>query len=191
MEKRGIKFKNNSIQNRGEKMGNNTIEQYPNVCDNNKSVFVYKPNNRQYTQQGGVSSSSRIARLKQLTKNNYNIRGYSAKTGGTYSDPHKDIKKKRFMNCSKTDIHYRNGNKTRCFKTISHNTKHDQKKRLRQKEKRKNYFVNYYEIKEGIVDCSSEYITTSDTDDDGKTYNSSFDCKVEIIGLYKDLYFRY
>ena len=92
------------------------------------------------------------------------------------------------MNCSKTDIHYRNGNKTRCFKTISHNTKHDQKKRFRQKEKRKNYFVNYYEIKEGIVDCSSEYITTSDTDDDGKTYNSSFDCKVEIIGLYKDLY---
>jgi len=40
---------------------------------------IYKPNNVQYAQQGGVSSSSRISRLKYNTLNNNGL-DYSAKT---------------------------------------------------------------------------------------------------------------
>lgn len=39
--------------------------------NNNCNTTIFKPNNTQYAQQGGVSSSSRISRLKYNTLNNY------------------------------------------------------------------------------------------------------------------------
>lgn len=41
------------------------------LCNTNSNSIIYKPNNTQYAQQGGVSSSSRLSRLKYNTLNNY------------------------------------------------------------------------------------------------------------------------
>ena len=41
------------------------------VCNTNSNSIIYKPNNTQYAQQGGVSSSSRLSRLRYNTLNNY------------------------------------------------------------------------------------------------------------------------
>jgi len=41
-------------------------------------AFLYKPTNTQYAQSGGVSSSSRMSRLKYNTLNNYGAASNSA-----------------------------------------------------------------------------------------------------------------
>ena len=72
------------------------------------------PSNRQFAKQGAVSSSSRISRLKQLTKTNYGQQ-FSSKN---YFDPHKEFKKKRYQNAqNKCDIQYKKNSHTKCFKT--------------------------------------------------------------------------
>jgi hypothetical protein len=48
-------------------------------CNNS---IIYKPNNTQYAQQGGVSSSSRLSRLKYNTLNNYGA-AFNSASGAT------------------------------------------------------------------------------------------------------------
>ena len=59
-------------------------------CSKRHSHIVYKPNNRKYTQQGGVSSSGRMARLKYATQTRngayfMNARGAKQLNKGTYT----------------------------------------------------------------------------------------------------------
>jgi hypothetical protein len=49
------------------------------ICSKNKST-IYKPNNSQFAQQGGVSSGSRLQRLKYNTLNNYGA-AFNSATG--------------------------------------------------------------------------------------------------------------
>lgn len=107
----------------------NCYEFYPNCAENcnctgpckNRKVY-YKPNNPQYAQQGAVSSSSRIARLKLNTINTFannfvkdknfgpavaNAYAYSGRTDAPFT------RKNKMFNCKQNiGLFHRNGNKT-------------------------------------------------------------------------------
>lgn len=93
-------------------------------CDDNKKCLniVVKPNNRTFFQQGAVSSSSRIERLKYNTvQSNINsisnswgkAAGHASQYNGTNTAPF--ILKSKNNVCYKP-LYHRQGNKTVCFK---------------------------------------------------------------------------
>lgn len=73
VKKEGIEYFNaNGIPIEPSNSVNGTQNRQSTDCYNNKcNTTIFKPNNTQYAQQGGVSSSSRISRLKYNTLNNY------------------------------------------------------------------------------------------------------------------------
>jgi hypothetical protein len=90
------------------------------ICDNNPIKIIYKPNNSQFSQQGAVSSSSRIERLKLLTVNKAanslrqpygdaaaNSSKYSATSNAPYTI-------KSIDNRCRPSLYHRNGNRTMC-----------------------------------------------------------------------------
>lgn len=80
-------------------------------CDGSAQRIVVKPNNRQFFQQGAVSSSSRITRLKLNTLKAASALG-GATTGGyngNFTAPYYD---KSNLNICQPSLYHRNGNKT-------------------------------------------------------------------------------
>ncbi len=82
------------------------------------NTTIYKPNNSQFANQGGVSSSSRISRLKYNTLNNYGAEFNSAagavgvNTGRYISEPNPSYYNK--LKPQKVFQPYKLGNKTYC-----------------------------------------------------------------------------
>lgn len=85
-------------------------------CNNNNSVnFTYKPNNEKFSQQGAVSASSRLHRLKYntITKNSYSFKnayGAAAASAGsykTYGESPYFIKSKIENMCNRSLLKYR------------------------------------------------------------------------------------
>ena len=111
----------------------NCYEFYPNCAENcdctgpckNRKVY-YKPNNPQYAQQGAVSSSSRIARLKLNTINTFansfvSTKNYGPAVANAYAysgRPERPFTlKTKTFNCSANkSLFHKNGNKTICKK---------------------------------------------------------------------------
>ena len=98
---------------------------YNENCQNKKTI--YKPSNSQFTQQGAVNSSTRIAKLKYdtITQNGnsfYSALGLAAANAGRYmgtSNAPFFIKSK----FTKSVCNTRPGNHTKCFKTIINNNR--------------------------------------------------------------------
>ena len=86
-------------------------------CNGTKINIIYKPNNRQYSTQGAVSSSSRIDRLKfntiqKAAKSLENEWGSAAANASTYTGSYTSpyfIKSKN--NICNPGLYHRNGNK--------------------------------------------------------------------------------
>ena len=89
-----------------------------NNCNIKCNTTIYKPNNSQFAQQGGVNSGSRISRLKYNTLNNYGAQFNSAKgavgvnTGRYITEPSPSYYTK--IQPQKVVIHYKKGDKTYC-----------------------------------------------------------------------------
>jgi hypothetical protein len=89
-----------------------------NNCYIKCNTTIYKPNNSQFAQQGGVNSGSRIARLKYNTLNNYGAQFNSAKgaigvnTGRYVTEPSPSYYTK--LQPQKFVIPYKTGAKTYC-----------------------------------------------------------------------------
>jgi hypothetical protein len=85
---------------------------------NKCNTTIYKPNNSQFAQQGGVSSGSRISRLKYNTLNNYGAEYNSAagpvgvNTGRYMTEPSPSYYTK--VQPQKVVFPYKTGNKTYC-----------------------------------------------------------------------------
>jgi hypothetical protein len=86
----------------------------PDKCN----TTIYKPNNSQFAQQGGAASSSRIARLKYNTLNNYGAEFNSAagavgvNTGRYVTEPNPSYYNK--LKPQPVVLPYKIGNKTYC-----------------------------------------------------------------------------
>ena len=86
-------------------------------CNDKPKKIIYKPNNKNYSTQGAVSSGSRLLRLKvdtiNTTASSYSAYGESAKNAGRYSSNSNAIfiLKSRQNNCKPVR---RNGNPLRC-----------------------------------------------------------------------------
>jgi hypothetical protein len=82
------------------------------------NTTIYKPNNSQFAQQGGVNSGSRISRLKYNTLNNYGAQFNSAagavgvNTGRYITEPSPSYYNK--LQPQKVVFPYKIGNKTYC-----------------------------------------------------------------------------
>jgi len=91
-----------------------------NTCHNNKLRIIIKPNNQQYFQQGAVSSSSRIDRLKYNTvsSNAQSFKsawGAQAANAGRYrADGNSPYFIKNKNNVCTNNIYHRKGNSTMC-----------------------------------------------------------------------------
>lgn len=83
-----------------------------------RQITIYKPNNVQFQQQGAVSSSGRLAKLKYdtITKNGASFRsayGAQAANAGKYTaSPNTPYFIKNKINVCNPSIYHRNGNKT-------------------------------------------------------------------------------
>ena len=177
LRKRGFSFVCN--------LTNNSCDNYcPELCTQNcEPKLVYKPNNPQFSQQGAVSASSRLARLKQQTKSKNGL-NYLAHH---YRNPHKDVKKNRQAHVlSKHEICYRKGHHTKCFKTIMPYTKHDQRKRFKRPLGRNNFYVEISELEPEEKECKIKYekITTNGNN------NEDDECSERIITNDTKLCFR-